>query len=176
MKKYLIGLLLILSTISFSITKREIPKEDRQRIMEYTLDNTDSGTERTDFKKWQEDAYWDVEKQLDESGITESEKSAVRKRLNAMYGANYTKQTKEVKEQVKYYTVVSRAAKEKKDMEVRNIESKEELTTIIKEAEVTVPEKMMKHYKSEAERLYPNNYYEQKRYIESSINTYKMFK
>ncbi|MGL5232239.1 MAG: hypothetical protein ACRC7W_02760, partial [Fusobacteriaceae bacterium] len=108
--------------------------------------------------------------------ITESEKSAVRKRLNAMYGANYTKQTKEVKEQVKYYTVVSRAAKEKKDMEVRNIESKEELTTIIKEAEVTVPEKMMKHYKSEAERLYPNNYYEQKRYIESSVNTYKMFK
>lgn len=176
MKKYLMALLLILSTVSFGITRREIPKEDRQRIMEYTLDNTDAGADRTDFKKWQEDAYWSVEDQLSESGITESEKAAVRKRLNAMYGANYTKQSREVKEQVKYYTVISRAAKEKKDTEVRNIESKEELTTIIKQAEVNVPEKMMKHYKAEAERLYPNNYYEQKRYIESSINTYKMFK
>lgn len=176
MKRYLITLLLILSTLSFGIEKREIPKEDRQRIMEYTLDNTDAGTERIDFKSWQENAYWSVENQLSESGITDSEKAAVRKRLNAMYGANYTKQSKEVKDQVKYYTTVSRAAKEKKDMEVRNIESKDELATVIKDAEVNVPEKMMKHYKAEAERLYPNNYYEQKRYIESSINTYKMFK
>ncbi len=176
MKKYLIIIMTVLfSTLSLSQEKREIPKDVRQRIVDLAVTNTDGGQERFDFRIWQEESYWNVEKQLSESGITPAEQDAVRKRLNIMYGANYAKQTREVKEQIKYYTTLSRAATEKKKVENRNVESKTELVTVIKEAEVVVPEKIMNHYKAEAERLYPNNYYEQKRYIESSVNTYKMF-
>ncbi|MGL5232241.1 MAG: hypothetical protein ACRC7W_02770 [Fusobacteriaceae bacterium] len=176
MKKYLIILMTILfSTLSLAQEKKEIPKDVRQRISDLAVTNTDGGQERVDFRIWQEESYLYVEKKLDESGITESEKVAVRKRLNTMYGANYAKQTREVQDQIKYYTTVSRAATEKKKVADRNVESKTELVTVIKEAEKVVPAKIMNHYKAEAERLYPSNYYEQKRYIESSVNTYKMF-
>lgn len=176
MKKYLIIVMTILfSTLSLAQEKKEIPKEVRQAISDLAVSNTGGGQDGVEFRMWQEESYLYVEKQLDESGITESEKVGVRKRLNAMYGANYAKQTKEVKDQIKYYTTVSRAATEKKKVADRNAESKTELVTVIKEAEVVVPEKIMNHYKTEAERLYPNNYYEQKRYIESSVNSYKMF-
>lgn len=175
MKKYLLILLLLISTLCFGDNVREVPKETSQKIRDLAYDTMDTGSERVDFIKWQEQAYWVVEDELAVSETTDAEKEAIRKRLNAMYGANYAKQTKEVKEQVKYYTTVSRAANEKKEAEVRNEASKEELTTVVEDAKGVVPAKMMKHYEQEAQRLYPNNYYEQKRFIESSVNTYKMF-
>lgn len=175
MKKYLMILMTLVLTTSIFAAENVIPKDIQQRIRTYAIDNTDSGDggKRSDFIRWQEKAYLYVEQELAVSGISESDQKAVRDRLNAMYGPNYAKQTKEVKDEIKYYTVVKKAENEKQQAAIRNAQSSEELKEII--ADPQVPEKYMNHFISESQRLYPDNPYEQKRYIESSVNTYKTF-
>jgi hypothetical protein len=76
---------------------------------------------------------------------------------------------------VESFRIKQQAAKEKQELTKRIDESKEEIKEIVEENKAVIPKKYMDHFKAEASRLYPDNAYEQKRYIESSINTYKYF-
>ncbi len=172
MKKQLIVIALVLVT-NLIFAEIDVPKDVKKEISIYAVDA--AGDDKGDFIRWQTDAYIIIEKELANSTLTEEEKSIVRKRLKAKYGVNYARQSKDLQEEMKIVSILNKEAKEKKEAEIRNEASKEELTTVVEDAKGVVPAKMMKHYEQEAQRLYPNNYYEQKRFIESSVNTYKMF-
>lgn len=176
MKKYLLIGILALSTLALG--EGELPENIRKEIAEYTQKN-DEKSGRVQLAASEKKAYFIMEDKLANSDLTEKEKDAVRMRLKAMYGAgNYTKQAQNVETQIVYvegYVAKQKGIKEKQELTQKIEDSKVEMQTLVKENESVIPKKYMDHYKAEATRLYPDNAYEQKRYIESSINTYKKF-
>ncbi|MGL5543011.1 MAG: hypothetical protein ACRDB2_06735, partial [Fusobacteriaceae bacterium] len=101
-----------------------------------------------------------------------------------MYGTNFEKQNSKLEEEINDYKNLRRdleieiKEKEQKiiqeENKIINQKSKKELEVMEKSFEI--PTNLMTRFKSEAERLYPGNYYEQKRYMESSIGNYQYYK
>lgn len=178
MKKFILLGFLALSVMSFA--NREVPEEIRKEIAQYALERSE-GSNRVQMITSETNAYFFLQDELNKTGLTEGQKGLVKQRLKATYGAgNYTKMSSALSREVEY--VASKTSPNGNSGVSGNIinnqvamESKKEMENIINENKKSIPENYMNHFKSEASRLYPNNPYEQKRYIESSINTYKMF-
>lgn len=171
MKKIGLILYLIINVLAFA--EKEIPYEVEKAIRASIVNEFDGGTERHDYYNMQKEAYLEIEDRLESSELTNGEKNAVRKRLSAKHGVNYAVQIKSLEDEIVFVKAINKEYRDKQENNKINSESKVVLEQIVKDSDI--PEKYMTHLQSEAERLYPDNYYEQKRFIESSIKTYKMF-
>lgn len=180
MKKILLFLILFVSGVQ-SLAK--IPSEIRKEI-ENDAYKFYAGKDAEDQVKGQIDAYEKMDKKIMESGIDIETQKVIRHRLNSMYGTNFIKQNAKIVEEIGDYNnlrkTIELEIREKgkvefeKETEERNQKSQKELEAIEKSS--IIPTSLMSRFKSESERLYPENYYEQKRYIESSIGNYEFYK
>ncbi|MGL6168215.1 MAG: hypothetical protein ACRC0Y_07990 [Fusobacteriaceae bacterium] len=146
-----------------------------------TISNDSS--ERKEYIEWQIDAYKNLHKEVENSKLPTLEKENILFRLKSMYGNNYVKQYSKADEEISNYLnnemkieteVKNRLEKNTIVDESKNLESKNNLEKILSTDKV--PQQLINRFKSEAERLYPNNFYEQERYISSSIENFKFFK
>ncbi|WP_410208244.1 hypothetical protein [Fusobacterium sp.] len=133
-----------------------------------------SGSERRQFINWQKQAYIQLDKIGAESGIPAAEFQRIKKRMYQMYGSNYRKQLQIVNEEIEdYKELVNRvnaaAASQVPDESTNNI-AKEDLKKSLEAS--TVPQEILNIYIKNAEKLYPNNYVAQKKYIDSMIEVF----
>ena len=116
---------------------------------------------------------------LDKSGIPETDKQVIIRRLEAMYGDNYPKQLARVNDEINdYKELVNRireeqnAVQQKKQAE--NAKSKEEINSILSSS--SIPKTDLDKIEQNAKEEYPNDYTLQKAYIKGAIKTYNDFK
>lgn len=185
MKKLFIISLFFIFTIN--IYSNEISKEIKAAITSEARAIYDNARDRNDFIKWQEESYLELEKTLSNSTISSEEKNRIRAYLRGKYGNNFIKQNAEIEDEISRIKnveiaiknsvqeeMIKKVEKEKKELETKNQESKKNLEKIVIAPEI--PSELMTRFRSEAERLYPNNFYEQERYLNSSIENFKFYK
>ena len=83
MKKIILMSCLIVSFLSFAGIN-DLPDNVERNIRSAV--STYSGAERRENYDWYKDSYLEMVKRLDKSGIPETDKQIIMKRLEAMYG------------------------------------------------------------------------------------------
>lgn len=174
-----------LAIISFA---NEVPQNVLEEINRSSRSVSENSSERREYVEWQTEAYKKLDEELKTSQIPVEEQKKIEIKLKSQYGSNYVKQHSKLKEEISNYVEtekkvqaqVQEILQNKKSEKIKihmaeiNKNSQKELEIMTKSAEIPTP--LMNRFKSEAERLYPGNYYEQKRYIESSIGNYQYYK
>ena len=178
--KVFLGLLLATITLA----SQEIPVEIKKEIENNVRNSGGNYREQQRELEWIKNSYFGLEKKLKESELTQEEQNKIKLRLSSMYGYNYIQQNIKVKTEISDYKDLKamaiavssseRIEKEKIKLNERNSDSEVKVLEILKETKI--PTLVMERLKSESERLYPGNYYEQERYLESSIENYEVFK
>ena len=135
--------------------------------------STYSGSERRENYNWYKDSYLEMIERLDKSGIPETDKQTIIKRLEAMYGGNYPKQLARVNDEINDYKgLVNRIREEQNAIQQKtqaeNAKSKEEINSI--------PKVDLDKIEQNAKAEYPNDYTLQKAYIKGAIKTYNDLK
>ena len=176
MRKIILVSCLIVSFASFAGIN-DLPDNVERNIRSAV--STYSGAERRENYDWYKDSYLEMVKRLDKSGIPETDKQIIMKRLEAMYGANYPKQLSRVNDEINdYKELVNRireeqnAVQQKKQAE--NAKSKEEINSILSSS--SIPKTDLDKIEQNAKEEYPNDYTLQKAYIKGAIKTYNDFK
>ena len=85
MKKIILISSLLISMASFAGVK-DLPDNVENNIRSAV--STYSGSERRENYNWYKDSYLEMVERLDKSGIPETDKQIIIKRLEAMYGSN----------------------------------------------------------------------------------------
>ncbi|MGL4252828.1 MAG: hypothetical protein ACRCR2_02030 [Fusobacteriaceae bacterium] len=184
MKKKIMLLILV-----GSLAYGKMPKDIKDKVSRDAREMYEDRKDAMSFIDWQESSYDEMEETLAVAEIPRESKEQIKFYLRGKYGLNFIKQNAELGEEInkvknsekniKVAAIreVERIIAEKKIGELEaeiNQKSKKELEVI--EKFVEIPTNLMTRFKSEAERLYPGNYYEQKRYMESSIGNYQYYK
>ena len=176
MKKVILISCLLISIISFGAGK-DLPENVEKNIRSAV--STYSGAERRDNYNWYKDSYLEMVERLDKSGIPETDKQMIIKRLEAMYGGNYPKQLSRVNDEINDYKgLVNRIREEQNAIqqktEAQNKKSKEEINSILSSS--SIPKADLNKIEQNAEEEYPNDYTLQKAYIKGAIKTYNDLK
>ncbi len=182
MKKILL-LSIMLSLVVFS----KMPEEVKQEIKNDARSIYDEDKEqRHIYIKWQEDSYNEIEEKEKEAGLSSEEYRKLKKELQDKYGRNFVKQNIEINELIKREKKIKIEVEKKIGMKLsenkkinelekgQNIKSKAEIEELVKSD--SIPKEIMNHFEKEAKKLYPGNFYEQKKYLESSISNYHFIK
>ena len=176
MKKIILISSLLISMASFAGVK-DLPDNVENNIRSAV--STYSGSERRENYNWYKDSYLEMIERLDKSGIPETDKQVIIRRLEAMYGDNYPKQLARVNDEINdYKELVNRireeqnAVQQKKQAE--NAKSKEEINSILSSS--SIPKTDLDKIEQNAKEEYPNDYTLQKAYIKGAIKTYNDFK
>lgn len=142
-----------------------------------------------EFVSEQKNAYRNIYKELDESGLSNSEKEKILYKLGKNYPNNFVKQNIKLLEEVSIYKENKNKVEKKVDEKIdyiisnkkinelekgQNIKAKAEIEELVKSD--SIPKEIMNHFEKEAKKLYPGNFYEQKKYLESSISNYHFIK
>lgn len=176
MKKVILISCLLISIISFGAGK-DLPENVEKNIRSAV--STYSGAERRDNYNWYKDSYLEMVERLDKSGIPETDKQMIIKRLEAMYGGNYPKQLSRVNDEINDYKgLVNRIREEQNAIqqktEAQNKKSKEEINSILSSS--SIPKADLNKIEQNAKAEYPNDYTLQKAYIKGAIQTYNDLK
>ena len=176
MKKVILISCLLISIISFGAGK-DLPENVEKNIRSAV--STYSGAERRDNYNWYKDSYLEMVERLDKSGIPETDKQMIIKRLEAMYGGNYPKQLSRVNDEINDYKgLVSRIREEQnaiqQKIEAQNKKSKEEINSILSSS--SIPKADLNKIEQNAKAEYPNDYTLQKAYIKGATQTYNDLK
>jgi len=176
MKKVILISCLLISIISFGAGK-DLPENVEKNIRSAV--STYSGAERRDNYNWYKDSYLEMVERLDKSGIPETDKQMIIKRLEAMYGGNYPKQLSRVNDEINDYKgLVSRIREEQNAIqqktEAQNKKSKEEINSILSSS--SIPKADLNKIEQNAKAEYPNDYTLQKAYIKGATQTYNDLK
>ena len=176
MKKIILMSCLIVSFLSFAGIN-DLPDNVERNIRSAV--STYSGAERRENYDWYKDSYLEMVKKLDKSGILETDKQIIMKRLEAMYGANYPKQLSRVNDEINDYKgLVNRIREEQNAVqqktEAENQKSKEEIKSILSSS--SIPKADLDKIEQNAKAEYPNDYTLQKAYIKGAIKTYNDLK
>ena len=176
MKKVILISWLLISIISFGAGK-DLPENVEKNIRSAV--STYSGAERRDNYNWYKDSYLEMVERLDKSGIPETDKQMIIKRLEAMYGGNYPKQLSRVNDEINDYKgLVNRIREEQNAIqqktEAQNKKSKEEINSILSSS--SIPKADLNKIEQNAKAEYPNDYTSQKAYIKGAIQTYNDLK
>ena len=176
MKKIILYLFLLETSLSFGATN-DLPDNIEKKIRSAV--SIFSGSEKRENYSWYKDSYLEMIERLDKSGIPETDKQVIIRRLEAMYGDNYPKQLARVNDEINdYKELVNRireeqnAVQQKKQAE--NAKSKEEINSILSSS--SIPKTDLDRIKQNAEEEYPNDYTLQKAYIKGAIKTYNDLK
>ena len=176
MKKIILISCLIISFASFAGINdlpENVEKNIRSAVSNY------SGAERRDNYNWYKDSYLEMVERLDKSGIPETDKQMIIKRLEAMYGGNYPKQLSRVNDEINDYKgLVNRIREEQNAIQQKtqaeNAKSKEEINSILSSS--SIPKVDLDKIEQNAKAEYPNDYTLQKAYIKGAIKTYNDLK
>ena len=176
MKKLILISCLLVSFASFA-GMNDLPDNVERNIRSAV--STYSGAERRENYDWYKDSYLEMVKRLDKSGIPETDKQIIMKRLEAMYGANYPKQLSRVNDEINDYKgLVNRIREEQNAVqqktEAENQKSKEEIKSILSSS--SIPKADLDKIEQNAKAEYPNDYTLQKAYIKGAIKTYNDLK
>ena len=176
MKKIILISSLLISMASFAGVK-DLPDNVENNIRSAV--STYSGSERRENYNWYKDSYLEMIERLDKSGIPETDKQTIIKRLEAMYGANYPKQLARVNDEINDYKgLVNRIREEQNAVqqktEEQNKKSKEEINSILNSS--SIPKADLDRIEQNAKEEYPNDYTLQKAYIKGAIKTYNDLK
>ena len=176
MKKIILVSCLIVSFASFAGIN-DLPDNVERNIRSAV--STYSGAERRENYDWYKDSYLEMVKRLDKSGIPETDKQIIMKRLEAMYGANYPKQLSRVNDEINDYKgLVNRIREEQnavqQKIQAENAKSKEEIKSILSSS--SIPKEDLDKIEQNAKAEYPDNYTLQKAYIKGAIKTYNDLK
>ena len=176
MKKIILISGLLISIISFGAGK-DLPENVEKNIRSAV--STYSGAERRDNYNWYKDSYLEMVERLDKSGIPETDKQMIIKRLEAMYGGNYPKQLARVNDEINDYKgLVNRIREEQNAIQQKtqaeNAKSKEEIDSILSSS--SIPKADLNKIEQNAKAEYPNDYTLQKAYIKGAIQTYNDLK
>ena len=176
MKKIILISSLLISMASFAGVK-DLPDNVENNIRSAV--STYSGSERRENYNWYKDSYLEMIERLDKSGIPETDKQTIIKRLEAMYGANYPKQLARVNDEINDYKgLVNRIREEQNAVQQKaqaeNAKSKEEINSILSSS--SIPKVDLDKMEQNAKAEYPNDYTLQKAYIKGAIKTYNDLK
>lgn len=176
MKKIILISSLLISMASFAGVK-DLPDNVENNIRSAV--STYSGSERRENYNWYKDSYLEMIERLDKSGIPETDKQTIIKRLEAMYGANYPKQLARVNDEINDYKgLVNRIREEQNAIQQKtqaeNAKSKEEINSILSSS--SIPKVDLDKIEQNAKAEYPNDYTLQKAYIKGAIKTYNDLK
>ncbi|WP_270465481.1 hypothetical protein [Fusobacterium polymorphum] len=176
MKKIILISCLIISFASFAGINdlpENVEKNIRSAVSNY------SGAEKRDNYNWYKESYLKMVERLDKSGMPETDKQMIIKRLEAMYGGNYPKQLARVNDEINDYKgLVNRIREEQNAVqqktEAENQKSKEEIKSILSSS--SIPKEDLDKIEQNAKAEYPNDYTLQKAYIKGAIKTYNDLK
>ena len=176
MKKLILMSCLIVSFASFAginDLSDNVERNIRSAVSSY------SGSERRENYNWYKDSYLEMIERLDKSGIPETDKQTIIKRLEAMYGGNYPKQLARVNDEMNDYKgLVNRIREEQNAIQQKtqaeNAKSKEEINSILSSS--SIPKVDLDKIEQNAKAEYPNDYTLQKAYIKGAIKTYNDLK
>ena len=176
MKKIILISCLLISVASFA-GLNDLPDNVENNIRSAV--STYSGSERRENYNWYKDSYLEMIERLDKSGIPETDKQTIIKRLEAMYGANYPKQLARVNDEINDYKgLVNRIREEQNAIQQKtqaeNAKSKEEINSILSSS--SIPKVDLDKIEQNAKAEYPDNYTLQKAYIKGAIKTYNDLK
>ena len=176
MKKLILISCLLVSFASFAGIN-DLPDNVERNIRSAV--STYSGSERRENYNWYKDSYLEMIERLDKSGIPETDKQTIIKRLEAMYGANYPKQLARVNDEINDYKgLVNRIREEQNAVQQKaqaeNAKSKEEINSILSSS--SIPKVDLDKIEQNAKAEYPNDYTLQKAYIKGAIKTYNDLK
>ena len=176
MKKIILISSLLISMASFAGVK-DLPDNVENNIRSAV--STYSGSERRENYNWYKDSYLEMVERLDKSGIPETDKQIIIKRLEAMYGSNYPKQLARVNDEINDYKgLVNRIREEQnanqQKAEAQNKKSKEEIASILSSS--SIPKAELNRIEENAKAEYPDEYTLQKAFIKGAIKTYNDLK
>ena len=176
MKKIILISCLLISVVSFAGVK-DLPDNVEKNIR--LAVSTYSGSERRENYDWYKNSYLEMMDRLDKSGIPETDKQTIIKRLEAMYGANYPKQLARVNDEINDYKALVNRIREEQNVvqqktEAQNKKSKEEINSILNSS--SIPKEDLDKIEKNAKEEYPNDYTLQKAYIKGAIKTYNDLK
>ncbi|MCY7007177.1 hypothetical protein OCK72_00765 [Fusobacterium simiae] len=167
----------LLTSIALFGAEKDLPDNVEKNIRSAV--SSFSGSERRDNYSWYKDSYLEMVERLDKSGIPETDKQMIIRRLEAMYGGNYPKQLSRVNDEINDYKgLVNRIREEQntiqKNAEAENKKSKEEIDSILSSS--SIPKVDLNRIEQNAKEEYPNDYTLQKAYIKGAIKTYSDLK
>ena len=176
MKKIILISCFLISVVSFAGVK-DLPDNVENNIRSAV--STYSGSERRENYDWYKDSYLEMIDRLDKSGIPETDKQMIIKRLEAMYGANYPKQLARVNDEINDYKALVNRIREEQNVvqqkaQAENAKSKEEINSILSSS--SIPKVDLDKIEQNAKAEYPNDYTLQKAYIKGAIKTYNDLK
>ena len=176
MKKIILISCLLISFTSFAAIN-ELPDNVEKNIRSAV--STYSGAEKRDNYNWYKESYLEMVGRLDKSGMPETDKQMIIKRLEAMYGGNYPKQLARVNDEINDYKgLVNRIREEQSAVQQKtqaeNAKSKEEINSILSSS--SIPKVDLDKIEQNAKIEYPNDYTLQKAYIKGAIKTYNDLK
>ena len=176
MKKIILISCFLISVVSFAGVK-DLPDNVEKNIRSAV--STYSGSERRENYDWYKDSYLEMIDRLDKSGIPETDKQMIIKRLEAMYGANYPKQLARVNDEINDYKALVNRIREEQNIvqqktQAENAKSKEEINSILSSS--SIPKADLDRIEQNAKAEYPDNYTLQKAYIKGAIKTYNDLK
>ena len=176
MKKIILISSLLISMASFAGVK-DLPDNVENNIRSAV--STYSGSERRENYDWYKDSYLEMIDRLDKSGIPETDKQMIIKRLEAMYGANYPKQLARVNDEINDYKALVNRIREEQNVvqqkaQAENAKSKEEINSILNSS--SIPKSDLDRIEENAKAEYPNDYTLQKAFIKGAIKTYNDLK
>ena len=176
MRKLILISCFALSVLSFA-AEAKLPENVEKKIR-YAVSTT-SGADRRETYDWYKDSYLEMIERLDKSGIPETDKQTIIKRLEAMYGGNYPKQLARVNDEINDYKgLVNRIREEQNAIQQKtqaeNAKSKEEINSILSSS--SIPKVDLDKIEQNAKAEYPNDYTLQKAYIKGAIKTYNDLK
>ena len=176
MRKLILISCFALSALSFAAEKN-LPKNVEEKIR-YAVSTT-SGADRRETYDWYKDSYFEMVERLDKTGIPQTDKEIIIKRLEAMYGANYPKQLARINDEINDYKgLVNRIREEQntnqQKIEAQNKKSKEEIASILNSS--SIPKAELNRIEENAKAEYPDDYTLQKAFIKGAIKTYNDLK
>ena len=176
MKKIILISCFLISVVSFAGVK-DLPDNVENNIRSAV--STYSGSERRENYNWYKDSYLEMVGRLDKSGIPETDKQMIIKRLEAMYGANYPKQLARVNDEINDYKALVNRIREEQNVvqqkaQAENAKSKEEINSILNSS--SIPKADLDRIEENAKAEYPNDYTLQKAFIKGAIKTYNDLK
>ena len=176
MKKIILISCFLISVVSFAGVK-DLPDNVEKNIRSAV--STYSGSERRENYDWYKNSYLEMIDRLDKSGIPETDKQTIIKRLETMYGANYPKQLARVNDEINDYKALVNRIREEQNIvqqktQAENAKSKEEINSILSSS--SIPKVDLDRIEQNAKAEYPDNYTLQKEYIKGAIKTYNDLK
>ena len=176
MKKIILISCFLISVVSFAGVK-DLPDNVEKNIRSAV--STYSGSERRENYDWYKNSYLEMIDRLDKSGIPETDKQTIIKRLEIMYGANYPKQLARVNDEINDYKALVNRIREEQNIvqqktQAENAKSKEEINSILSSS--SIPKADLDRIEQNAKAEYPNDYTLQKAYIKGAIKTYNDLK